>query len=96
MATTPCGRDDRTCGAHTGIPPCCVDWYVRVWLPFLRRTTWGPTEPANIAYLEQSRAMPDYVQYKPCPGCRHVGAYVVIRRCPPDGRPIRGPWPYDN
>lgn len=87
-----CALGDEVCGRHSGIPPCCVAWYIRVWNPLF---VWSGPGFAPIYTWLNSRGLwstastrhvisdVSYIQHIRCPGCRQCGAYVHVRACPP-------------
>ena len=77
---TGCGLSDDTCGRYSAIPPCCRDWFVRVWQP-LFASAIAAQEPWTrllARRFDESRGVVKYVQ---CPGCLATKAYVHIRFC---------------
>lgn len=90
---------DIHCGLHSGIPECCVFFFVKVW------SRWGQGRERDRRYAEYHAFLrgalggrhPGYVL---CPACvlrRHV---VAVRRCGchrqrtarVGGRTVRLPW----
>ena len=62
------------CGRHSGIPECCICWYIGSWqktcdVPKLWETYWE----ANYEHAE-----PDYIR---CPKCIASNHVVEIKRC---------------
>jgi len=74
-------------GRCSGLPECCIAWFVVVqeleafvgpWSPWswhenLQRRPWSAAGP--------DRPRPDYV---PCPWCRATRTFVKVRPCPND------------
>jgi len=70
-----CFARDVECGLHSGIPPCCVLFYVAEWRPLVHEL--GNDHPAVAAHSRRMfRVRPGYV---PCPACMRRGAFVRIR-----------------
>ena len=65
----------RECGRHSGIPECCIDWYLGPWsnlvsvVPYLWSLHWK----ANYRSAE-----PDYIR---CPPCIESNRVVEIKEC---------------
>ena len=66
------GDYHRECGRHSGIPECCIDWYVGPWsrvvsaIPYLWEAYWKANGAA------------DYIR---CPVCIENSVVVVIEEC---------------
>ena len=83
-----CGLDDEGCGKHSGIPPCCREWFIRVWAPYTsaamkdEKLWWDRmSEWKNkhlFPYLHEDEKL---VQYIRCPGCKHTGTKIELREC---------------
>ena len=52
---------DIQCGTHSGIPPCCIAWYVIVW------RHW--TQERRDRYTTITHKVSGYAGYIPCPRC---------------------------
>lgn len=65
----------RECGRHSGIPECCINWYIGPWnevvaqVPYLWATYWK----ANNTPIE--------VEYIRCPVCIENSKIVMIKEC---------------
>jgi hypothetical protein len=59
------------CGAHSGIPSCCVLFYIGSWRWF----------SAQDAAKYKSRITPTFTHI-PCPKCLQSGRTIRMRRCP--------------
>jgi hypothetical protein len=76
----PMDRDvDVVRGEHSGIPPCCIEFFVTTW-----RRQWHDPRRAGIyrarirmAGLRQRRR----VGYIPCPECLDAHRFVRIHTC---------------
>lgn len=70
---------DIECGSHSGIPPCCIAWFV------LEKRHWQRGDPRQRAYDRSlRRAAPrrkGKVGYAPCPTCIAHKRFVAIRVC---------------
>jgi len=69
------GDRHRECGRHSGIPECCIDWYLGPWsnvvsgVPYLWEAYWkANNEPEE----------PDYIR---CPSCIAANRVAEIREC---------------
>lgn len=70
------------CGLHSGLPVCCIEFFVTAWWP--------------LAMLGQHEAMSCYNQlradlgvscdYIPCPDCLAKREFVKVERCNCDDR----------
>jgi hypothetical protein len=63
------GRDDDARGRCSAIPPCCRQFFIDVW------------SDIKLPKRSERRLAALRWDYIPCPGCRHCGARVRIRRC---------------
>lgn len=70
---------DIECGTHSGIPPCCIAFFV------LEKRHWSCSDPRQRAYDRSLRkAAPGRkgkVGYAPCPACITAARFVRVRRC---------------
>ena len=64
----------KVCGIHSGIPECCINWYIGPWtvissLQYLRNAYWTKNEKyRDINYIR-------------CPNCIDSGKIVQIKKC---------------
>lgn len=78
------------CGLHSGFPPCCIQFYVTVWL-------WVPKTRKSKFFREywekmdrnhkhgKTRSSYDketYIGYIPCPSCLNKKNFIKVKRCP--------------
>lgn len=82
---------DIECGTHSGIPPCCIAWFILV------RMHQEPGSPEWLAYehsLQEARpARNGKLGYAPCPECIKARRFVHVRSCrcePGDVRTLAG------
>jgi len=67
------------CGKHSGIPECCIDWYIDVWssvvvrVPVLWRAYWDYNETESTNYIR-------------CPECIENKSVINIRECDCESR----------
>jgi hypothetical protein len=65
----------RECGMHSGIPECCIDWYVGPWkdvvltIPYLWEAYW------------KANNRDDEVDYIRCPMCIEHSIVAIIKEC---------------
>ena len=65
----------RACGRHSGIPECCIDWFLGPWrdvvsvVPYLWKAYWE----ANNEHEE--------VDYIRCHSCIAASRVVKIKEC---------------
>lgn len=67
------GVPERLRGRCSGIPKCCIDYFVTIWIGTgLWRTDAGQAtrarEPSNVRYIR-------------CPDCRDVDRRYTVRKC---------------
>lgn len=86
-----CGEGDEICGRHSGIPPCCREWYIKVWGPLNTvahkneklwndiSNRWKERHQIQLIYPERGVQLAHYVR---CPGCKHCNVYIKIKPCP--------------
>jgi hypothetical protein len=80
-----CEASHEECGRHSGIPPCCREWYQRVWLRVFSEfmDIYESGRPGvEFTYELEGDDTFDFIEYIRCPGCRATGAYVRIKPCP--------------
>lgn len=75
-------------GRCSGIPECCIAYFIFVWMPELERVISGPGHNALIdktAYQRHYRRFLDLhpVGYVPCPKCIINQTFVKVLRCRP-------------
>ena len=64
----------RQCGKHSGIPECCVEWYVGSWsnavmhVPVLWKAYWDYNDNDSIDYIR-------------CPDCIENKRNVELKEC---------------
>lgn len=82
---------DIVCGLHSGIPPCCVAFFVMTWEPLMFEE-WLAEEEKDTERLETIEHLmagwwncitepDDNWGYIPCPACFLQGKRVKVRRC---------------
>ena len=65
----------RECGIHSGIPECCVDWYLGPWthtvadIPYLWSAYW------------KANNVPTQVEYIRCPVCIESSIIITLKEC---------------
>lgn len=64
-------EDDRVAGKLSGFPPCCIEFYVRIWLNL---RTW---QALRDSYLGDK-----HWGYVPCPHCLHTNNRVPVVKHP--------------
>lgn len=75
-----CPASAEDCGKHSGIPPCCRDFFSRVWMP--GNLAWfRGLRPQSFPSVRVRDPLP-FVHYVRCPGCIQCGAYIKIKPCP--------------
>ena len=63
------------CGRHSGIPECCVDWYLGPWsnavsvVPYLWEAYWKSNNEPKA---------PDYIR---CPSCIESRRVMEVKEC---------------
>lgn len=62
---------DIRCGSHSGIPPCCIAWFIGPW-------TWMAGTRLRRAYWD---AIPVNFQHVGCPLCIWRGNIVQVQDC---------------
>lgn len=72
-------RHHRSCGACSGIPACCVRWFVRMWLHPPINAPWRRQYAALFAVANAYLPEPRY--YIACPLCLLTGRTARIREC---------------
>lgn len=65
---------DAARGRCSGIPECCIAFFIEVWSDSLSHTQAG---------TELLSSLPRAVQYIPCPICLELENFVQIRACRP-------------
>lgn len=71
------------CGLHSGLPPCCVSFFVKMWWPYtLAVNALSAREQANavVAY-DAYQAWTTRPGYIPCPNCVIDRRFVHILAC---------------
>ena len=61
-------KKHKVCGALSGIPKCCIDFWVNEW------SAWSENQRTK-----HHIGIPDSVFYVPCPKCIERKEYVNIR-----------------
>jgi hypothetical protein len=66
------------CGRHSGIPGCCVAYFIQYWQPLCMTYTPEAEEAIN----ERNERCPDGYNYVPCEECLANGDQIELRTCP--------------
>ena len=72
-------RIDRLRGRCTGLPACCIEFFVTTWQAWFRGCT-----PEFHAYSEAFAALHQQgkgIGYVPCPACFEAKAFVRPKHC---------------
>lgn len=82
--------DDRIRGECSGIPPCCIAFFVNVW-PGICAANDAEDPVAEALY---QRHLDQPARYIPCGDCIDAGRFVEVRSCAADGGAhcICGTW----
>src|SRR5277367_6574350 len=74
------------CGFHSGIPACCIKFYVTKWIWVNHKGKFFTSywERMNkIKFVLDEKGELDYAfQYIPCPKCLKQGKFIKILPCP--------------
>lgn len=71
-------RQGYFCGfVHSGIPACCVVFFMQTWLPYVAALT---AANSDLAYLT-SVAITKAFGYVPCPKCTRAARFVKLQKC---------------
>lgn len=70
------------CGLHSGIPECCVAFYVLAWEDLYAMPEYAKAMD-KVRHLGRHRAANNYrlIGYVPCPACLLAETFVKVRRC---------------
>ena len=71
-----CG-DDIKCGFHSGIPACCIKYYVTVW-KWKSEKEWM-IRNAKVSKVEEKIKRNFY--YIPCPDCLRIRNVIIVKPC---------------
>lgn len=71
---------DVTCGLHSGLPDCCVLFYV---------TFWQAADDARRAWYRRYMKYSGLPEYVPCPACLASGVFVEVAHCVCEYRKVR-------
>jgi hypothetical protein len=67
-------------GIHSRIPPCCIAFFVTVWMPLVEpRRLWTAKE--ERWWSRHQRRMPKGIGYVPCPCCCRAKRFVKVHTC---------------
>lgn len=77
---------DRECGRHSGIPECCIQYFVEVWDPlFYAADSWSSkVEERHVLVGVFERVYGAKFRHIPCDACLLDGKAIRLQRCPPD------------
>lgn len=81
-------REHIECGRHSGIPACCVAWYLTGWRALNAiDDVFGESEDFGDGIVMRTRGLTvSYIGrrpwgYVPCPVCAVLGRRVEVRSC---------------
>jgi hypothetical protein len=80
---------DRECGLHSGIPECCVAFFVEVWWPLVLQSNAKSAAVirARVALMKKTETeLGVAFRHTPCAACLAAGRAVTVKKCPPDCR----------
>lgn len=63
------------CGLHSGLPECCIVFFMTVWMPSFQIGF------LDMPYMKHIRSLKDRPQYIPCPACLVNKNIVMIKEC---------------
>jgi hypothetical protein len=78
------------CGIHSGIPICCIRFYVSDWLWIVHdprsstwRSYWNQLEKKRKPiYNPKTKKVKYNFEYIPCPDCLKKNSFSKIKKCP--------------
>jgi hypothetical protein len=78
------------CGLHSGLPVCCVRFFVEAWWPANVVVRWS-SRASSVARKQARATIDSYrgvfgsldVGYVPCPRCARSRSFVAARPCGP-------------
>ena len=92
------------CGMHSGIPHCCIKFFVTEWVYVLPKSSenkfyayyWKQMQNAQTFSINpQTNELEQDCQYIPCPECLKYRQYIKIKSCPDDScKVLRKNWNY--
>lgn len=82
---------DVECGMHSGIPDCCIKFFVTVWVwvPKTRKSKtfrdyWNKMEKKYKYGKDTLDNGAKYLGYIPCPSCLHKNNFIQVKDCKPE------------
>jgi hypothetical protein len=75
---------DRECGSHSGIPKCCIEFFVTKWWPLCLVGAIGPIEDRQAVVKHRARLLGVEFRHVPCDACLETGNTIELKPCPPD------------
>lgn len=69
------GTKTISCGIHSGIPECCICFYITKWIWF------EYDDPYRLKYLKRLMKYKN-VEYVPCPKCLKDKKFIKTKDCP--------------
>lgn len=74
------------CGFHSGIPACCIKFYVTKWMWLNHKgkffiSYWDRMNKHKWTFDEKGEAVPAF-QYIPCPKCLAQHRFTKLLPCP--------------
>lgn len=81
--------DDELRGKCSGIPACCIKFYVEVWSP-----NDNPFKdcPEHSTLMDEAKLKGFKFSYVPCPSCLESRNFVELKHCTSDGNCFCGQW----
>ena len=71
----------RECGRHSGLPECCIDWFVFAVMPIFADAMNMASRIEFLTLLKAYYNVPTTVRYQPCPKCMINQTFVDVLPC---------------
>jgi hypothetical protein len=73
------------CGRHSGIPECCISYYIVRLLSFTEKQEYDRKKKCIFFEVMADKKF----EYVACPECAENGKFIELKECPEDSHPKR-------